>query len=231
MTNNVVGFYNGANAAVSVFYGFESETPLTTDTGRASGGRSVASLGAAAGSSTTSYSGEILPFTVNFTYGTPFHIGVRVDGSATTDGSPFGTNGNSISPPGGAGTGSATVDFGNTVTWEGISSVLDNASQPVASYTITSASGTDYRFAVREPAREIPLVAFVDAGPGEKTLTWASTDGTSYQLQTTTDLTNSEAWEDVGSAIPATTTETSVTFPFTVDASPRFWRIKEIAVP
>jgi hypothetical protein len=78
-------------------------------------------------------------FQVPFTFGTPFEMTIR--GVATTT---------LISVPPAFGS-SGTVDFYNTVFWTGNQSVTADGS-PVASYQITSASGTDYTQSLEPPS-------------------------------------------------------------------------------
>lgn len=74
---------------------------------------------------------ESVPFSVNFTYGTPFLMSVRGLAAASTA---------SRDPVPGS---SALADFYNTVNWNGIQSITAGGA-PVSGYSITSASGVDY---------------------------------------------------------------------------------------
>jgi hypothetical protein len=92
-------------------------------------------------------------FTVPFTFGTAFEHGVFALSIAKT---------RSVS--GVSGVSTSAIDFTNTVTWNGINQVLDNNGNPVAGWSMTSASGTNWAGPVPEPA------SFAALGLGAATL-------------------------------------------------------------
>lgn len=77
---------------------------------------------------------------VPFTFGQPIGLSARADLSV-------------IGLPDQAGSG--TADFRQSFTWLGIDAVFDGDMQPVASYTLSSASGTDWRLPDTGPPPEV----------------------------------------------------------------------------
>lgn len=73
---------------------------------------------------------------IAFAFGTPFEVSFGASADA---------GGFARAP------GFARTDLSNTVTYAGVGQLLDAAEQPVANYSITSASGLDYTVPVPEP--------------------------------------------------------------------------------
>jgi MYXO-CTERM domain-containing protein len=85
-------------------------------------------------------------FSVSFTYGTPFTLGLfmQADGESRAEGGQMALS-------------SGSSDFSDTISWNGITSVLDASNNPLTDYSLTTASGIDWRGAATpEPA---PFVA------------------------------------------------------------------------
>ncbi len=83
-----------------------------------------------------------------FHFGEPFTLEMML-GTDTTAGASNGS-------------GSAYSLFGNTLRWQGIVQVQDYATHaPIASYTVASASGTDYSQPIPEPATSLLLASGV----------------------------------------------------------------------
>jgi hypothetical protein len=88
---------------------------------------------------------ETIAFTRNVVFGQPFSIRINMfgRGRAAAD----GTANFSVF---------AEVDLGNTLEWMGTLGVVDELSQVVTDYVVSSASGTDYQNAIEAPPVDIP---------------------------------------------------------------------------
>jgi hypothetical protein len=75
---------------------------------------------------------------VAFTFGSPFNLSVSADAGTFNRTVPGGTT-------------HSDADFRFTVRWLGIQDVFDQGGSPVASFQVTSASGTDWALPVFEP--------------------------------------------------------------------------------
>ncbi|RYG23430.1 PEP-CTERM sorting domain-containing protein [bacterium] len=95
---------------------------------------------------------KTVTFTVPFTYGTPFELGIFANAVA-----------GARSSSGVGGISTAEIDFKNTILWNGISSVLDPSGQGVSDFSIVSASGTDWTQPVPEPGTMAALTLGVAA--------------------------------------------------------------------
>jgi len=81
-----------------------------------------------------------------FTFGTPFDIiaSIKLGGNA-------GAGLPDAPPPYSSYTAAMVGDFGNTITWAGLSDLRDPDGNLVEDFSVTSMSGTDYRFAIAAP--------------------------------------------------------------------------------
>jgi hypothetical protein len=93
---------------------------------------------------------------VAFTYGTPFQVRVSINlGGMAFAGLPD-------APPPYPMTSAAMVgDFSHTLTWAGLSDLRDANGNPVEDFSVTSLSGTDYRFAIAAPPVPEPATALL----------------------------------------------------------------------
>jgi hypothetical protein len=92
-------------------------------------------------------------FTYPVTFGTPYDFQVEITARAVL---------NSYS----GFSGRSTVDLGHTMTWGGIVSVTDSSGNPIADYTDTSASGTNYMVPI-VPQCATPPTALAGWWPGD----------------------------------------------------------------
>jgi hypothetical protein len=77
-----------------------------------------------------------------FTYGTPFQLTARIDATTFNRTVPTGAT-------------AADASFETTVQWLGFQQVRDSGGATVASYSVTSTSGTDWSQPVPEPSRDL----------------------------------------------------------------------------
>ncbi len=83
---------------------------------------------------------------VTFTFGTPFEIGANISLSGVAQAGLPDTSGPYLSYA-----ASMVGDFGNTLTWAGLSDLRDAAGESIPDFSVASLSGTDYRFAIAAP--------------------------------------------------------------------------------
>ena len=117
-------------------------TTLSDGTGRAG----VVSTWAPDASTAVGYDEVFLGGKVDFVFGTPFAYGIRLEtsgGSYALSLTDFGAG------LGGQPAVSTMVsDFGNTITWAGVSDLLDAEGNAVTDFTAFSSSGTDFRYRI-----------------------------------------------------------------------------------
>jgi hypothetical protein len=103
------------------------------------------SLNNMSGGATNETIDETIEFVRDFAFGQPFSIRINMfgRGRATAD----GTANFAVF---------AEVDLGNTLEWMGTLGVVDELSQAVSDYVVSSASGTDYQNAIEAPPVDIP---------------------------------------------------------------------------
>jgi hypothetical protein len=93
-----------------------------------------------------------LPLTFDFAFGFPIQLGFQLTTLVRAD---AGTDNFRGSGAGAA----ATLDYGNTVAWDGITGVFDQTGAPITNYSVLSESGFDYtQSAVPEPAAWLLLI-------------------------------------------------------------------------
>lgn len=80
--------------------------------------------------------------TVSFIFGQPFSITVAASSWMQASSGSYGTN---------AAVATFVSDFSRTLTWGGMSDLRDADGNPVADYSVSSLSGTDYRYAIVPP--------------------------------------------------------------------------------
>jgi len=95
---------------------------------------------------------QSLAFSIPFTFGTPFDVAVTMYSDIRLDSHSLDNNGVGYS---------VTHDAGNTVSWGGTAAVLDNTNAPVNSFSLGSASGTNYLNPIPEPST---ITMFLVAG-------------------------------------------------------------------
>lgn len=124
----------------------------------------------------------------------------------------------SVNDEGSSATATLVGDFGNTASWAGIVDLKDQAGNAVTDFTVTSASGTDYRFAIQgidiAPQFDAePADASVAAGQAATFTAAVGSDGTTITLQWAVSTDNGVTWSDIPGA-----TATSYTTPATTVA-------------
>jgi len=145
---------------------------------------------------------------VNFEFGAPLAFVFRLEASADARAQ--------VRDPGFPANATVSGDFGNTVTWAGILDVWDQAGNPVTDFTVTSASGTDYTYAITGPAiapqfTAQPGDASVDAGDAATFSATVAGGGTPITLQWAVSTDGGTTWSDIPGATgsdyttPATT--------------------------
>lgn len=94
---------------------------------------------------------QSLAFSIPFTYGTPFDVAVTMYSNIRLDSANYDNQNVGYS---------VTHDAGNTVTWGGTVSVLDNNSAPVdlQDISMNSGSGTNYLAPIPEPSTTVLLL-------------------------------------------------------------------------
>jgi hypothetical protein len=95
---------------------------------------------------------ELMGGELTFTFGTPFNYSVVLEtyGSATSS----STGGSS--QPGLPAATTFVSDFGNTITWAGVSNLRDDLGNPVTEFTAFSGAGSDFRNKII-PTALVPL--------------------------------------------------------------------------
>lgn len=126
----------------STTYALASGTWQDNDQSDATCGYDIQDLGTGLGGvcSVSGVNAVLVPVQIDFVWGTAFDTGLELQATALVDGSSFG------GPD--AAFASGTLDFLNTVTWQGIQSVRDSQGNLVTGWTASSLSGTDYSTAV-----------------------------------------------------------------------------------
>lgn len=153
----------------------------------------------------TEHVGQALGGIVNFTYGAPIHFRFLIEVDLDSDAS--------VSEAGFSATATLVGDFGNTARWAGILDLKDQAGNAVTDFTVTSVSGTDYRYAING----IDSAPLFDTGPADISIAAGQTatftaavgsDGTPITLQWAVSTDNGVTWSDIPGA-----TATSYTTP------------------
>jgi len=98
----------------------------------------------ASGTSDSRVVSDMITFAVPITFGDGFTFGIYGFASA-------GKRSSSGVP----GTSSASIDFGNTITWGGINAILDANGNEIANYTLTSDTGLDWTGVVPAPGASV----------------------------------------------------------------------------
>ena len=144
----------GAGAGfTSTTYAFAAGTWQDNDQSDATCGYDIQDLGTGLSGicSVTGVSSVLVPVQIDFIWGTPFESGLELQATALVGGSSYG------GPD--AAYASGTLDFLNTVNWQGIQSVRDSQGNLVTGWTVSSGSGTDYSTAVVPAPGSLLLLA------------------------------------------------------------------------
>jgi len=118
--------------------------PISTDRQRARWAVSTS----APGTSDSRVVSDMVTFAVPITFGDGFSFGIYGFASA-----------GKRSSSGVAGTSSASIDFGNTITWGGINAILDASGNEITSYTLSSDTGLDWTGVVPSPGTVVVFSA------------------------------------------------------------------------
>ena len=114
---------------------------------------------------------RVVTFSFPIVFGKPFELGVFLQ-SGTFVLEKFGAD--------------CIGDLSNTGEWQGIASVTDGGGNPVAGYTVTSGTGTDYT----RPIRYEPEITEFSINAGIPRVSFTTLAGRSYTVQSTPSLAN-----------------------------------------
>jgi hypothetical protein len=119
---------------------------------------------------------------VEFIFGEPIEIECEVIAEARIQGNVPGAS------------GVARAAYGSSAYWTGLTEVFTEDDEPVVEFSVTSASGTDYRADFR-PVRSLRLQAPQRSGDTLR-ISFETQPDHAYRLQGTTDLANPD-WQDI----------------------------------
>lgn len=148
---------------------------------------------------------------VAFLFGEPFEISFELSVSARASAAVQGAG------------GVARAAYGSSGYWTGLNEVFTIDEQPVAEFTVTSASGTDYRTDFR-PRPAIRLLAPQRSGNTLRMSLQTEVDQT-YLLQAATDL-KTRDWQDIAVVLGDGEMQT-LEVPIHSQTSPRFFRLAQ----